>query len=211
MSAGVTPIPTSLHAHLERRQGSAQSRPPEATASLEGMTGLPAPIDRLDARITRLLARVAIPTLRIALGVVFLWFGALKFFPNLSPAETLVGRTIERLSLGLVPPEVSLPVLAAWESVIGIGLIVGRGLRGILFLLALQMAGTFTPLLLFPQETFASFPLVPTLEGQYIIKNLVLIAAAMVVGATVRGGRLSPEAPRYADPAGVAKGQTRPT
>ena len=155
---------------------------------------LPEPIERLDVRITSTLARVAVPTLRIALGIVFLWFGVLKFFPNLSPAETLVGRTIEALTLGVVRPEVSLPVLAAWESIIGIGLLLGRGLRGILLLLALQMAGTFTPLLLFPQETFSSFPFVPTLEGQYIIKNIVLIGAAMVVGATVRGGGLSPAA-----------------
>ena len=155
--------------------------------------GLPEPIERLDVRITSTLARVAVPTLRIALGVVFLWFGVLKFFPNLSPAETLVGRTIEVLTLGVVKPGVSLPVLAAWESVIGLGLILGRGLRGILFLLAVQMAGTFTPLLLFPQETFSTFPFVPTLEGQYILKNIVLIGAAMVVGATVRGGGLSPE------------------
>ena len=154
---------------------------------------LPEPIEAIDVRITSTLARVAIPTLRIALGVVFLWFGVLKFFPNLSPAETLVGRTIEVLTLGLVKPSVSLPVLAAWESLIGLGLILGRGLRGVLFLLAVQMAGTFTPLLLFPQETFSTFPIVPTLEGQYIIKNIVLIGAAMVVGATVRGGGLSPE------------------
>ena len=154
----------------------------------------PEPIERLDVRITSALARVAVPTLRIALGVVFLWFGVLKFFPNLSPAETLVGRTIEQLTFGVIRPDVSLPVLAAWESVIGIGLILGRGLRGVLFLLALQMAGTFTPLLLFPQETFSTFPLVPTLEGQYIIKNIVLIGAALVVGATVRGGGISPEA-----------------
>ncbi len=153
----------------------------------------PEPIERLDVRITSTLARVAVPTLRIALGVVFLWFGVLKFFPNLSPAETLVGRTIEQLTFGFVRPDVSLPILAAWESVIGIGLILGRGLRGVLFLLALQMAGTFTPLLLFPQETFSTFPLVPTLEGQYIIKNIVLIGAALVVGATVRGGGISPD------------------
>jgi uncharacterized membrane protein YkgB len=160
-------------------------------------SGLPERIDRLDVKVTSTLARVAVPTLRVALGVVFLWFGALKFFPNLSPAETLVGRTIERLTFGAIEPSVSLPVLAAWESVIGVGLIVRRGLRGVLFLLAVQMAGTFTPLLLFPDETFSSFPLVPTLEGQYIIKNLVLIAAAMVVGATVRGGGLTPD-PRVA-------------
>jgi uncharacterized membrane protein YphA (DoxX/SURF4 family) len=154
---------------------------------------LPEPIERLDVQITSTLARVAVPTLRIALGLVFLWFGVLKFFPNLSPAETLVGRTIEQLTLGVIRPDVSLPVLAAWECVIGIGLILGRGLRGVLFLLAVQMVGAFTPLLLFPGETFTTFPIAPTLEGQYIIKNIVLIGAAMVVGATVRGGGLSPE------------------
>jgi uncharacterized membrane protein YkgB len=156
---------------------------------------LPEPIDRLDARITGTLARIGVPVLRVALGIVFLWFGLLKFFPHLSPAETLAARTIERLTLGIVRPEVSLPVLAAWESLIGIGLIVNRWMRGILFLLAVQMAGTLTPLVLFPEETFTIWPLVPTLEGQYIIKNIVLIGAAMVVGATVRGGRLVPEPP----------------
>ncbi len=178
-------------------------------------SGLPEPIDRIDVRITRMLARIGVPAVRIAMGIVFLWFGVLKFFPNLSPAELLAARTIERLSLGFVQPDVSLPVLAAWESVIGIGLILGRWLRPVLFLLALQMAGTFTPLLLFPDETFTIFPIAPTLEGQYIIKNLVVIGAAMVVGATVRGGRVVPEPPpgpaRYAESAGVAEGQTRPT
>lgn len=158
-------------------------------------TGLPEPIDRLDVRITATLARIGIPVVRVALGVVFLWFGVLKFFPGVSPAETLAARTIEMLTLGAVKPAVSLPVLAAWESAIGIGLILNRGMRAVLFLLAVQMLGTFTPLLLFPAETFTVWPLVPTLEGQYIIKNVVLIGAAMVVGATVRGGRLVPEPP----------------
>jgi uncharacterized membrane protein YkgB len=158
-------------------------------------TGLPEQIDRLDVRITATLARIGIPVVRVALGVVFLWFGVLKFFPGVSPAETLAARTIEMLTLGAVKPAVSLPVLAAWESAIGIGLILNRGMRAVLFLLAVQMLGTFTPLLLFPAETFTVWPLVPTLEGQYIIKNVVLIGAAMVVGATVRGGRLVPEPP----------------
>jgi uncharacterized membrane protein YkgB len=158
-------------------------------------TGLPEPIDRLDVRITATLARIGIPVVRVALGAVFLWFGVLKFFPGVSPAETLAARTIEMLTLGAVKPAVSLPVLAAWESAIGIGLILNRGMRAVLFLLAVQMLGTFTPLLLFPAETFTVWPLVPTLEGQYIIKNVVLIGAAMVVGATVRGGRLVPEPP----------------
>jgi uncharacterized membrane protein YphA (DoxX/SURF4 family) len=181
-------------------------------------SGLPEPIERVDVRITSTLARLGVPVVRIALGIVFLWFGVLKFFPNLSPAEDLAARTIEALTGGAVTPNVSLPVLAAWETVIGIGLILGRWLRPILFLLAVQMAGTFTPLVLFPGETFTVFPIAPTLEGQYIIKNLVLIGAAMVVGATVRGGRMvaeppvgPEEPPRYAESAGVAEGQTRPT
>jgi uncharacterized membrane protein YkgB len=158
-------------------------------------TRLPEPIDRLDVRITRTLARIGVPVLRVALGIVFLWFGVLKFFPHLSPAETLAARTIQQLTFGIVQPSVSLPVLATWESIIGIGLIVNRGMRVILLLLAIHMIGTFTPLIFFPGETFTSFPFVPTLEGQYIIKNLVLIGAAIVVGATVRGGRLVPEPP----------------
>ena len=174
-------------------------------------SGLPEPIDRLDRRITGTLARFAVPALRVALGIVFLWFGALKFFPNLSPAELLAARTIEQLTFGAVQRDLALPILAAWEVLIGVGLIVGRWLRAVLFLLAVQMAGTFTPLLLFPSETFTVFPIAPTLEGQYIIKNIVLIGAAMVVGATVRGGGLVAERSRYADPAGVAERQTRPT
>jgi uncharacterized membrane protein YkgB len=174
-------------------------------------TQLPEPIERLDVRITSTLARFAVPAVRIAVGIVFLWFGALKFFPNLSPAELLAARTIEQLTFGLVQRDVALPILATWEVLIGLGLIIGRWLRAVLLLLALQMAGTFTPLLLFPDETFTVFPIAPTLEGQYIIKNVVLIAAAMVVGATVRGGGLVAEKPRYPDPAGVAEGQTRPT
>ena len=152
--------------------------------------------ERLDARITGFLARASVPTLRVGLGIVFLWFGALKFVPGLSPAEDLATRTITQLTGGAVPPSTSLPILAVWETLIGVGLLSGRFLRATLFLLAVQMAGTITPLFLFPGETFTAFPYAPTLEGQYIIKNVVLIGAAMVVGATVRGGRLVPEPPK---------------
>ncbi len=149
--------------------------------------------DKIDRRITAVLARFGVPVVRISLGVVFLWFGALKFIPGLSPAEVLAARTIEQLTGGMVGPALSVPVLAAWECLIGLGLLSGRFLRATLLLMGLQMIGTFTPLLLFPAETFTRFPYAPTLEGQYIIKNVVLIAAAMVLGATVRGGRLEAE------------------
>ena len=131
--------------------------------------------------------------LRLALGVVFVWFGVLKFFPGASPAEALAGRTIEALTFGAIPQGTALMILAIWESAIGIGLFVGRWMRAVLLLLFVQMLGTVTPLFLFPSETFTVFPIAPTLEGQYIIKNIVIVSAAIVLGATVRGGELSAE------------------
>jgi uncharacterized membrane protein YphA (DoxX/SURF4 family) len=154
---------------------------------------VPSWFDRLDSRITSTLARLGVPVLRMGLGVVFLWFGVLKFVPGLSPAQDLAARTIQDLTFGAVQPSISLPVLAAWESVIGLGLLSGLFLRATLLLLAVQMLGTLTPLVLYPGETFTQFPFAPTLEGQYIIKNVVIIGAAMVVGATVRGGRIVPD------------------
>jgi uncharacterized membrane protein YphA (DoxX/SURF4 family) len=154
---------------------------------------LPASLEPIDRRITSTLARLGPIVLRVGLGVVFLWFGVLKFFPELSPAESLAGRTIELLTLGYVKPDVALPILATWECLIGMGMLSGRYLRATLFLLAVQMVGTFLPLIFFPAETFTRFPYAPTLEGQYIIKNVVLVGAAMVVGGMVRGGRLEPE------------------
>lgn len=151
---------------------------------------LPSRLEPVDIRITNWMAANGVRLTRIALGIVFLWFGIIKFVPDWSPAAQLATRTIDRLSVGLIGPAISLPMLALWESLIGIGLLTGRYLRATLLLLFVQMPGTMTPLLLFPHETFRAFPYAPTLEGQYIIKNLVLIGAAIVVGATVRGGQL---------------------
>ena len=145
---------------------------------------------RVDPLITRWMARHGITLIRISLGIVFFWFGVLKFFPGLSPAERLAGRTIEVLTLGWVKPVLSLPFLALWESLIGLGLLTRIAPRTTLLLLFLQMPGTLLPLFFFPHETFIRFPFAPTLEGQYIIKNLVLVSAGIVIGATVRGGRI---------------------
>ena len=145
---------------------------------------------KAEIRITAFMKRYSILFLRISLGIVFFWFGILKFFPGLSPADEIATVTIEQLTFGLIPPNVSIIILAAWETLIGIGLISGKYLRITLFLLFTQMAGTMTPLLLFPAETFTRFPYAPTLEGQYIIKNLVLISAGLVIGATIRGGHI---------------------
>ena len=154
------------------------------------MNKLTTRLDLLDKNLTAHMARYGITLLRLSVGIIFLWFGFLKFFPGLSPAEDLAARTIQVLSFGWVPPSIALIVLAAWECAVGLGLILGVYLRATLLLLWLQMAGTVTPLFIFPQEVFSQFPYAPTLEGQYIIKNLVLVSAGIVVGATVRGGRL---------------------
>lgn len=154
------------------------------------MNEITARFDAADARITSWMARHGLRLLRISLGVVFLWFGTLKFFPGLSPAHDLAARTVEALTLGLVSAKVSIPLLAAWECLIGLGLLFGIFMRATLFLLGVQMAGTLMPLLMFPGEVFTRIPYAPALEGQYIIKNAVLISAAIVLGATVRGGGL---------------------
>lgn len=154
------------------------------------MNRLQTVFEQVDVRLTNWMARYGVTLLRISLGVIFFWFGVLKFFPDLSPAESLAARTIETLTFGVVKEQVSVPVLAAWESLIGLGLITGKFMRITLLLLFVQMMGTVTPVFLFPDEVFTRIPYAPTLEGQYIIKNLVLISAGLVIGATVRGGEM---------------------
>ena len=144
--------------------------------------------DELDRRITRWTAEYGIVIMRLGLGLVFFWFGALKLVPGLSAAEELVRNTIY-----FVDPDLFLPVLAIWEVLIGLGLMFGKFMRITLLLLFLQMPGTALPLFILPEITWNIFPFAPTLEGQYIIKNLVLIGAGLVLAGTVRGGHLNPE------------------
>jgi uncharacterized membrane protein YphA (DoxX/SURF4 family) len=149
---------------------------------------------RTEQRIVEWMAASGIVLLRVSLGIVFLWFGALKFVPGMSPAEHLAGETMARLCFGLIDPRAAVIILAFWETAVGVLLVLGVHLRVALVLLLLQMAGTLTPLALFPSVTFTRFPFEPTMEGQYILKNLVLISAAIVIGGTLRGG--SPVAER---------------
>lgn len=135
------------------------------------------------------MARYSLDVLRFALGVIFIWFGALKFFPGLSPAEELVRNTIY-----FFDPDFFLPILATWEVLIGIGFLSGfftnKLQRATILLLFMQMVGAALPLILLPEVCWTNFPFVLTLEGQYIIKNLVIIGSALVLGGTVRGGRV---------------------
>ena len=119
--------------------------------------------------------------LSISIGLVYLWFGMLKFFPDLSPAEGLAKNTIDSLTLGIIPENVSIVLLALWETIIGVFLIFGWYRRSTVVLALAHMVLTFSPLLLFPEETFNQGPFYLTLLGQYIMKNLVIIAALVLI------------------------------
>ncbi len=118
--------------------------------------------------------------LRFSLALIFIWFGALKPF-GLSPAQELVEKTVYWFD-----PKIFVSVLGWWEVAIGACLLYKPFIRGAIFLLFLQMPGTFLPLLLLPNICFTQFPFGLTMEGQYIIKNLILISAGLVIGGTVR-------------------------
>ncbi|MFE7135065.1 DoxX family membrane protein [Streptomyces sp. NPDC057638] len=124
--------------------------------------------------------------LRVSVGLIFLWFGVMKFIPQTSPAEDVATRTMDVLSFGLVPPGATLPLLALFESAIGLGLITGVLLRLVLAAFFVHMAGVFSALLVLPGEMWDGSTGAPTLEGQYIIKNVVLIAACLTVAADRR-------------------------
>jgi uncharacterized membrane protein YkgB len=140
----------------------------------------------VDRRITRFLARHSLTLLRVAIGVVFVWFGALKLIPGASPAEPLI-----RAAITFLPMELFLPFLAVVEIAIGIGFISGKFMRLTIIMLLFQMAGAMSPLILAPNRIWVQFPFQWTLEGQYVFKDIILISAALVIGATVRGGGLT--------------------
>ena len=140
-------------------------------------------VARLDRRAAAWMARHGRTIARLSLAIVFIWFGILKPL-GASPAAELVARTVPFL-----PPEFFVPFLGWWEVAIGLCLLHRRTVRVGLLLLAPQMAGTFLPLVLLPEVCYTAFPFALTLEGQYIVKNLTLISAAIVVGGSLAAGR----------------------
>ncbi|TVR88385.1 MAG: hypothetical protein EA416_13510 [Trueperaceae bacterium] len=141
--------------------------------------------DRVDRWVAARMARWGIVLLRSALGIVFVWFGLLKPL-GLSPAEPLVLATVAWMPL--LDAYGWLAVIGWWEVAIGVTFLFRSTLRIAVALLFLQMVGAFMPLVILSDVTFQAgrFPYAPTMEGQYIIKNLVIIAAALVLGGTVR-------------------------
>lgn len=134
-------------------------------------------IKEIDRFLIDTLTRLSLPALRISLGIIFIWFGALKPFGD-SPAVDVITKTVYWFD-----PDIFIPILGVWEMAIGLCLLYAPFIRAGLFLLALQMPGTFLPLVILPEVCFIDIPFNLTLEGQYIVKNLVLIGAAIVVGS----------------------------
>ena len=137
--------------------------------------------DELDIFITKFMSKWGITFLRYSLGLIYIWFGILKPF-GLSPAQELVENTVYWFD----NPKTFVPILGWWEVVIGLTMCIKPLIRVSIFLLFIQMPGTFLPLVLLPEVCFNNFPFGLTLEGQYIVKNLIIISAALVVGSTVR-------------------------
>jgi uncharacterized membrane protein YkgB len=148
-------------------------------------------VQRIEAKVSLWMHKRGHLLLRISIGIVFFWFGILKFFPGVSPAQDLAIRTISLITLNLLSAKFIIVGLASWEVIIGIGFLTGRYMKPILILLFVQMIGTFAPVFFFPNEVFNAIPYAPTLEGQYIIKNIVIISAALVIGGKTFGQKLA--------------------
>jgi putative oxidoreductase len=132
------------------------------------------PSGTLGERFHRLL-QVAVPlVLRGSLGLTFVWFGALK----LAGEPTLPASLIAAIT-PFLDPDVSVPIVGAFEVVLGLGLLIGRWMPAFLGAAALQLSGTFLVLLLRPDVAFVDGnPLLLSVEGEYVVKNFVLLAAA---------------------------------
>ncbi|SMC31879.1 hypothetical protein [Cellulophaga tyrosinoxydans] len=115
--------------------------------------------------------------LSISIGLVYLLFGVLKFFTAVSPAEEIAVETIDKLTFGYLSNTTSIFLLAIWETCVGLFLLLNIQKKTILKLALIHMVFTFTPLLIIPEMTFSNSSLAPTLLGQYIFKNIIIIAA----------------------------------
>ncbi|MFJ8978077.1 DoxX family membrane protein [Streptomyces sp. NPDC102282] len=157
-------------------------KPARANRSLTSTLGTQQPLrNRLAAHAYR-YTRISTLVLRVCIGLIFCWFGALKFFPGASAAENFAISAMTELTIGLIPDPVCLLLLAVLETGIGLALLTGFLLRWALAAFFLHMTGVFLSLLVLPDAAWHTAA-VPTLEGQYVIKNIVLVAAGLHVAA----------------------------
>jgi hypothetical protein len=144
----------------------------------------------VEAVIHRWLMRYSVTALRISMGTVYFGFGILKYFPGISPAQDLALTATHLLSFGLVPAvvpdSVAIVLIATLECAIGLLLITGRWLRLTISLLAVHLVGILSPIVLLAGRIFAGPYHMPTLEGQYVLKDVILVTAAVVIATTAR-------------------------
>lgn len=119
--------------------------------------------------------------LALSFGVIYVWFGLLKFFPNLSPAEDLASQTVDVITFHLIPTNVGYFLLALLEVVIGVGLIIGYKRTVFVKIAIAHMIFTFVPLFVFPELSFTTAPYGFTIVGQYIMKNVVFLVALFLL------------------------------
>jgi uncharacterized membrane protein YkgB len=132
--------------------------------------------------VNRFLNRIKnINLIAFTIGIVYLWFGILKFFPNVSPAEELAKNTLDVLTFGLIPSNISFFILAIWETLIGVLLIANVYNRAVIMFALIHMIFTFTPLFFFPKIAFNDVPFSLTLVGQYIAKNIIIVGALVIL------------------------------
>lgn len=135
---------------------------------------------QLDTRVLAGLRRFSLPLLRASLGIVFMWFGALKVL-GATPVDELVASVVY-----WVDPAWLVPALGAFEIALGLGLLIGKAMRLVLLLFAVQMVGTFLVFAILPDVAFYDGnPLLLTVEGEFVVKNLVLLSAGLVVGSQI--------------------------
>ncbi len=157
-------------------------------------TAQPSPVGRLlavgavvEARLKASFQRWSVHAARVSLGAIFFAFGILKYFPDVSPAEPLVVATFDKLTFGLVTGTAAMIITATAECLAGAALILGGRLTRLgLAVFAVCEVGILSPLVLLPDMLFTSHG--PTLAGQYVLKNVVLIAAALVVASRALRG-----------------------
>jgi len=140
-------------------------------------------LDHIDERLIMFMRKISYPLARFALFTVFFWFGTLKVLST-SPANPLVENLLHK-TLPFIDFQHFIVFFGCFEMAIGIAFLVPGLERLAVALLIPHMATTFMPLIFLPQITWQSF-LTPTLEGQYIIKNLVIIALALSLGAHLK-------------------------
>ncbi|MDP8908386.1 MAG: DoxX family protein [Chloroflexota bacterium] len=152
--------------------------------------------ETVEEKLHGVLVRHSITALRVSVGVVFVGFGLLKFFPGVSPAEDLSITTIDLLTFGVVPWRVGIILIAGLEVFIGVCLLASRWMRVAVWFLAIEFVGILAPLVLLSGRLFSGPGGAPTLEGQYVLKDIILVAAGMTIAAgTFRGGRLVRDEP----------------